>query len=218
MPKISIAIDGPCASGKSTAAKMVANKYGMIRVDSGLFYRGVTYVMFKRGIKKENEIKVALSTMRFELIKEDLYFENENISNYCRSENIDKNVSFYASIKIVREYVNNMIRSNLNNNDSSHVVDGRDIGSVVLPNANIKFYLTASAEIRAQRRVKQQESLTYKNVLDSIKQRDFTDTTRKIDPLMCVEDAIVIENDNMSLEETVLEMSVVIDRYLNKNS
>ncbi|OQS55057.1 Cytidylate kinase [Ecytonucleospora hepatopenaei] len=215
---IQIAIDGPCASGKSTIAALIAEKYGFYRVDSGLFYRGITVVMLENNCVEREEIILFLPKLRFKLFKNSLFNNGKNISEACRDKIVDKNVSFYASILEVRKYVNKVIEDYVRMSDKSFIIDGRDIGSVVLPNADIKFYLTSSSKTRAERRVREREGCSLEETLKFIEDRDFKDINRKYDPLVCVKEAIIIKNDFLSLEETLEEFCKHIDNFIKKKS
>lgn len=207
---IQITIDGPAGAGKSTIAKKLAQKLNFKYLSSGLFYRGITYEALKYSVKPDDSEKL------MSLVEDlDMHFENnrliingEDVQNKLNCEDINKNVSIYCLNEKVRCLVSDKIREIANNNNM--ILDGRDIGSKVLPNATMKFYLTASANTRAKRRYdqlsKKHTGIEFNTILDQIKARDKQDMSREIDPLVVPEGAITINSTNMSVEEVVDEM------------
>ncbi len=205
-----ITIDGPAGSGKSTVAKLVADRLGYTYIDTGAMYRAVAYKVLKENLKsKEDIIKV--------LDKIDLYFDcsdgtfrvildGEDITDNIRTEEVGKKASEIAKIPEVRERLVHIQRE-IGKREKNAVLEGRDTGTVVFPDADIKFFLTASPEERARRRYLQLKEKgvdeSYENILKSVLDRDKTDTQREISPLKPAKDAIIVDTTDMSIEEVV---------------
>lgn len=214
MKKLTIAIDGKSSCGKSTLAKAMAKTLGYIYVDSGAMYRGVTWYALEKnwlheGRIMEDELVQALPQidLRFKQVNEmdnaSLFVNHQNVEDVIRTIHVANYVSKVASIKQVRSFLVDLQRKMGEN--GGVVMDGRDIGSVVFPNAEIKFFLTASPEIRAQRRFeelqKKGNQVTLEEVENNLQQRDEIDTTRKESPLIQTEDAIVIDNSHLNEQQ-----------------
>jgi cytidylate kinase len=216
MKKITIAIDGFSACGKSTLAKDLANKLGYIFIDSGAMYRGVALYCLKNQLiennqpKKEQLVsKLPEIKLSFEKINDRtcLLLNNENVENLIRTNDVASIVSLIAAIGEVREkLVSEQQKMGL---DGGIIMDGRDIGSVVFPNAELKLFVTASEDIRVQRRFEELNSKGLTTTLEEVKvnlaERDYLDTHRDISPLIRVKDAILLDNSNLTKEEQ-LEM------------
>ncbi len=200
-----IAIDGPAGSGKSTVAKIVADKLKFSYLDTGAMYRMVTLFNLENGATFEDKQEIIDSLGKFSImIKDDNFYINDvSVNKEIRSQEVTINVSFVASIKEVREFLVKQQREIAKKTDC--ILDGRDIASVVFPNAEYKFFLTASPEVRALRRFKQVENteneLAYETILTDIIKRDDLDSNRTESPLIQVEDAVKVDTDNLSLKE-----------------
>ena len=224
MKKLTIAIDGYSACGKSTLAKDLAQKLGYIFIDSGAMYRGVSlYCMrnsfVENGIPNLVEIKKALPkiNLEFKRIKDEthLFLNEENVSIEIRSNEVAQIVSKIAEIGEVREKLVNEQRKM--GEFGGIIMDGRDIGSVVFPNAELKLFVTASEEVRVQRRFNELTSKgiisTIEEVRANLKERDYIDSNRAISPLIQVPDAIVIDNSNLSREEQLDFVLELVNEY-----
>lgn len=212
MKKITIAIDGFSACGKSTLAKDLANKLGYIFIDSGAMYRGVALYCLKNQLiennqpKKEHLVsKLPEIKLSFEKINDRtcLLLNGENVEDLIRTNDVASIVSLIAAIGEVREkLVSEQQKMGL---DGGIIMDGRDIGSVVFPNAELKLFVTASEDIRVQRRFEELKSKGLTTTLEEVKvnlaERDYLDTHRDISPLIRVEDAILLDNSNLTKEE-----------------
>lgn len=214
MKPITIAIDGYSSCGKSTLAKALANKLSYTFIDSGAMYRGITLFALRSNLVDGNEIleKELVASLdnihiTFENVpdtdKKQLYLNGENVEQEIRNMEVAHYVSAIAAIKEVRTKLVSLQREMGKN--GGVVMDGRDIGSVVFPNADLKFFVTASPEIRAQRRFlelsNQGKNVTLQEVANNLKKRDELDTNRAESPLIQVSDAIVLDNSNMTPEE-----------------
>jgi cytidylate kinase len=212
---ITIAIDGFSSTGKSTLAKKLANKLGYVYVDTGAMYRAIAlYAMNNELVENENIDKKGLiaSLDRIELNFKykaglgfsEIYLNGENIESQIRSIEVSNLVSKVAAISEVR--IKMVAQQHTMGLDQGIVMDGRDIGTVVFPKAELKLFMTASAEIRAQRRfeemIEKGETVSYEAVLDNVITRDYLDTTRKDSPLVQAEDAIEIDSNTLNVEET----------------
>ena len=207
-----IAIDGPSGSGKSTLAKGAAKKLNIMYLDTGAMYRTCALCSIKTGIdpKDEEAVKKMLETMDLKIKFEDgvqhMILNGEDVTGFIRTEEVSKAASNISTWPFVRTALVDMQRKIAA--DQSFVVDGRDIGSVVLPNAKYKFFLTASAEARAKRRFlelqeKGDNNQTYEEVLKDIIWRDKQDSERSASPLVKVDDAIEIDTSDIGIEETL---------------
>ena len=204
---INIAVDGPAGSGKSTVAKIIAKKLNITYLDTGSMYRAFTYYALNNDIKANDKkgINNLLDSIDLVLDKENVFVNDKDVTKEIRFENIDKNVSDYAAIKEVREKMVNIQREI--SKGKSVIMDGRDIGSVVLPNAEFKFYLDASSEERAKRRylqnIERGKEVPYEDILKDIEIRDELDKTREVDPLVICEDAVVVDTSDMNIDDVV---------------
>lgn len=215
MEKIIIAIDGFSSCGKSTMAKDLAHELGYIYVDTGAMYRCVAlYALQHKLFLKDGEINIPeLETampninISFKLNKEtghpDTYLNNENVENKIRTMEVSSHVSSIAAIPFVREAL--VAQQQKMGKDKGIVMDGRDIGTVVFPNAELKIFVTASPEVRAQRRydelMEKGMEADYNEILENVKQRDYIDSHRDVSPLRKADDAIELDNSNISIEE-----------------
>ena len=224
MSVLTIAIDGYSSCGKSTLAKALAKELSYMYVDSGAMYRAVTYYFLKHDVVLHNEIEVekALDKIQIEFANINgqniCFLNNENVENEIRSMRISNNVSEVAAIGLVRSKLVKMQRLLAAHN--SVVMDGRDIGTVVFPDADIKFFVTADKEVRAQRRydelIQKGKDVTFNEILRNLEHRDKIDTTRAISPLKKAEDAIEIDNTNLTREEQ-LELALSYVRKIQEN-
>lgn len=205
---VNIAIDGPAGAGKSSTAKLVAKKLGYIYVDTGALYRTVGLYSIRKGIDTKNaEMVIAtLPDVKVELKFVDgaqhVFLNGEDVSEAIRTPEASMGASNVSAIPKVREFLFDLQRKIAAENDC--IMDGRDIGTVVLPNADVKIFLTTSVEERANRRYKEMlekgEEADYNDILEDIKKRDYQDSHREIAPLKQADDAIYVDNAGQSLE------------------
>lgn len=208
--RISVAIDGPAGAGKSSISKVVAKKLGYLYIDTGAMYRGITWALLNAGISiyDVDAVEAALSKIQLELRVEEtglsVWVNGIDVSQDIRTQYVTSHVSQVAAQKAVRTKLVEMQRHMAS--AGGVILDGRDIGSVVLPNAELKVYLTASVETRGHRRwleLKDSENISLEEVCRTVAERDAMDMNRKESPLVCVDDAVVVETDHLSIEETV---------------
>ena len=208
---IRIAIDGPGGAGKSSVAKAVAKELGIIYVDTGALYRNIGLYMLERGIdpKDTDGVVSALGDFTLELKftdgKQVILLNGEDKGDAIRTPEVSMAASAVSAIPAVREYLLNMQRDTAKKN--SVIMDGRDIGTVILPNAEVKIFLTASPEARAKRRYAElvargNTDATYEQVYNEMVERDKNDSTRAVAPCVPAEDAIYLDNSDMTLEQT----------------
>ena len=206
-----VAIDGPAGAGKSTIAKLVAKEKGYIYVDTGAMYRGMAIHFLDKGIRAEetdkivNALKDAEVTIRYEEGLQQVYLNGRNSTDRLREEAVGQMASLTSAIPQVRQKLLELQKGLARTQDV--IMDGRDIGTCVLPDADVKIYLTASVETRAKRRY---DELTEKGVAcdlneiaRDIKERDERDSTREIAPLKQAEDAVLVDSSHMTIEEVV---------------
>ena len=209
--KIAIAIDGPAGAGKSSISKVVANELGYLYIDTGAMYRGVTWAVLDSHVNVNNQKDVESLLPSLDLTLEPtanackVFVKGQDVTDLIRQQQINENVSTIASYKGVREYL--VERQQAMAAVGGVILDGRDIGSVVLPKAELKIYLTASVDSRAKRRWLEVQGTSNEQSLEDIKKnvesRDEMDKNRDESPLVCVEDAIVVDSSNMTFDETV---------------
>lgn len=217
-----IAIDGPAGAGKSTIAKIVAKKLKIEYIDTGAMYRAITLKALKLNVDLESEDSYSfLNNTTLDICNDRIIMDSVDVSDEIRSVEVTENVSTPSKIAFVRTFLVEYQRKI--SNSKSIVMDGRDIGTVVLPNADLKIYLNASVECRARRRMLERETSgifkSLEETIDEIETRDYKDSTRKISPLKCAEDAIIIDSSNMTIDEVVNEIiKLVNERGLIKMS
>lgn len=220
--KINVAIDGPAGAGKSTIAKILAARFNLMYINTGSMYRAVTLYALENKIVPENisEICSLLHNLDMHFQGDNLIVNAEDITDKLTIPYISQNVSSYAAIPEVRERLVELQRNIAKKYDV--VMDGRDIGTVVLKDAAFKFFLTAAAEERAKRRYEELLSkgieVNYQDILNDIIKRDYMDSHREVDPLRKAEDAIEIDSSFLSIEEVVDEMSKIINRAISEGS
>lgn len=208
-----IAIDGPSGAGKSTVAKLLSKQLNFEYIDTGAMYRAFAYKLYKNNlsITQENISKVLLET-DIDYVENSVYLDGENVEDYIRNENISKLASDISKIQAVREKLVELQRKISSTKDI--VLDGRDITTVVFPNAEFKFYVTASAKTRAERRyselIKKDEKVTLEEVLNDINKRDHNDMTRENSPLKIADNAIVVDTSESSIEEVTKKLIKII--------
>jgi len=204
-----IAIDGPAGAGKSTIAKLVAKKKGYIYVDTGAMYRGLAIHFLKKGIGSDDVAAIEAAcedaevTIGYENGMQQVYVNGENITANLRKEEVGDMASKTSGIPKVRATLMNLQQTMARTKDV--VMDGRDIGTVVLPNADVKVYLTASVPCRAKRRYlelqQKGENCNLEEITKEIEERDYRDMHREVAPLRQAEDAVLVDSSDMTIEE-----------------
>ena len=219
MKYVSVAVDGPAGSGKSTITKMVAKSLGFNYVDTGAMYRALTYNFLSNGLDEleEEKIKELLSKTEFRVKYVDriqyVYINDVEVSDKIRTAEVSKYTSLFAKSPAVRDFLIETQRNLANTNNI--IMDGRDIASVVLPNADVKIFLTASVEERARRRVLDFErqgiaNVDFEKVKEDIKARDWQDENRDIAPLVKVDSATLLDTTSMTIDEVVEKMTELV--------
>lgn len=209
-----MAIDGPAGSGKSTIAKILAERHNLTYLDTGAMYRMVAYYFLENNVDLDNDAEVRLNLAKVVLdIRDNRFFLNgKDVSEEIRTPRVSGLVSFVARLKRVRERLVELQREI--SSGKNVVLDGRDIGTVVFPDASLKIFLVASPEERAKRRMKDYEEKgikeSYEKVLEGIKERDLIDSTRKESPLKKADDAVEIDTSNLNIEEVTEIISKMI--------
>ena len=202
-----IAIDGPAGAGKSTIAKKVADSLGYVYIDTGAMYRAFTYELLTSSISLSDieEITKVLEKTNIEFKNNEIFLNNLNVTNEIRSKNVTANVSAVSAIPQVREKLVNLQRKIAS--ESNSILDGRDIGTVVFPNAELKIFLTASVKIRALRRynelIAKDKNIDINEIEAEIEKRDKLDSSRETSPLIKAADAIEIDTSDLSIDEVV---------------
>lgn len=205
-----IAIDGPAGAGKSTIAKKLSKQMGYMYLDTGAIYRTITLDLCNRNIDIENKklLEDSLADIDMKYTMDHIYLNGKIVDDEIRTESISQKTSQYSSKSEIRVFAVDMQRNISLNEDI--VLEGRDIGTVVFPNADYKFYLTASEEVRGNRRYKDMVDkgmdTSLNAIIKSIKERDFNDKNREISPLAKADDAIEIDTTSMTIDEVVEKM------------
>lgn len=216
---LNIAIDGPVGAGKSSIAAAVAKSLGILHLDTGAMYRAIGLTAIRNGVDLQNEEAVTALCARVDLKVQ--YSENgqvtmvegEDVSAFLRTEEVSmaaSTVSRYAGVRKAMVALQQKLAS-----ETDMLLDGRDIGTVVLPQATAKIYLTADAEERAMRRFRELQkkgtSDTFEQVLEDLKRRDDQDMNRPVDPLRCAEDAVTVDSTHMTFDEVVAEILKIVE-------
>jgi len=223
--KFIVAVDGATGTGKSIMSKLIAQKYKLSYIETGAIYRAVALLVKERFVCLENidTLESICKNLNLSFNFKDgvnrVFLETKDITDSLRTPEISMLASSVSSIPIVRENLLDMQRNlALNTKDKGSVIDGRDIGTVVFPDANIKFYLTASIETAAKRRLKDLLDANYDvkidEVINDIKLRDEKDMLRAVAPLVSAEDAIIIDTDNLTIEEVFNKIKTHIDNKI----
>lgn len=232
MDKIIIAVDGFSSCGKSTMAKDLAKKVGYLYIDSGAMYRAITLYSMQQGLIDDNgilndsKLEAELNNIKieFKLNPEtdlsETYLNGVNVEHEIRGMDVSNNVSAISAYSFVRQYTDALLHQM--SQSKGVVMDGRDIGTAVFPNAELKIFVTAQPIIRAQRRLDELRSkgdttTSLEDVLDNIKQRDFSDQNRKESPLRKATDAIELDNSHMTIEEQMQWLLVRFNETINNN-
>lgn len=214
-----VAIDGPAGSGKGTITKLIAEKRNLVSIDTGAMYRCVALDCINNNIEPSNieGIKKILEKIEIELKNDNgnkkVYLNGKDVSKAIREPKVDDVVAKYAAVKQIRDKMTPMQRKM--GETQNIIMEGRDIGTVVFPNADVKIFLDCSVEERANRRYKQNLEkgiqTTYEEVLESIKERNRLEVERDIAPFIKAEDAIVVDSTHLSIDEVVTEILKIID-------
>ena len=212
-----VAIDGPAGAGKGTITKLVGEKLNLVNVDTGATFRCVALNMLKEniGIDEEEKIKAILEKINIEMYPDgEIFLNGEDVTKRIRENDVNNFVSPVSTIKVVRDKLLEIQRKIAEGKNV--IMEGRDIGTTVFPNADVKIYLDATPEERARRRVLQNKEkgieTSYEEVLENIKDRDYRDSNREIAPLRKAEDAIYIDSSDMTIEEVVNKVIDIINK------
>ena len=219
----SIAIDGPAGAGKSTIARRLAKELGFYYVDTGAIYRTVAYFMDLLGISPKDadgvERYIDELTISIEYDEEGvqhMIMNGMDVSDDIRTQDISQKASLVSAHSVVRDVLLDMQRDVAKKHNV--IMDGRDIGTVVLPKATVKIFLTASAEVRAKRRTKELlekgQKADYEKVLKEIQQRDYQDTHREVAPLKLARDSVKVDTSNMDIEQVVAEIKSIVGKKI----
>lgn len=207
-----IALDGPSGSGKSTIANLLSEKLDISYLNTGSMYRALTLYFLKNKIGQDRKIDLnLLKDIKVDIKKDQVYLNGENVSKEIRDKEVTENVSWVSAIKIVRKYLVDLQRKIAS--DKSIILDGRDIGTVVFPNAKYKFYLDASPKVRAKRRFDQKEiDKPIEEIEKDIIKRDYLDSHREVSPLKKADDAIVIDSSYLTIDQTIEKIISYMDK------
>lgn len=218
-----VAIDGPAGSGKGTLTHEISKRMGLINIDTGATYRSVALAAIRRGLTLENKQEIAelVDELNIEIKNIDgenrFFLDGEDVSNEIRSKEVTAIVSQVSSIVAVREKMAVLQRRLAEGKDV--IMEGRDIGTVIFPNANVKIYLDATVEERARRRFKENQEkgidTTYEEVIENIKMRDENDKNKEVGALKVAEGAIIVDSTNMSIEEMTDVVEKIIKEHRN---
>ena len=214
-PNMVIAVDGPSGSGKSSISKESATRLGYNFLDTGAMYRSLTWFCVSNNLREEDLIVEKILNQDFELEisidpqKEQVRVNDVEVTNIIREDAITSQVSVFAAMPGVRRYLVAKQRELVDASDSGIIVEGRDIGSVVLPNANFKIFITANDDVRAKRRARQIDS-NENDVLVAQRKRDLLDSSRKVSPLVIPEGAVILDNSDLDFEQSVNKLIEIV--------
>lgn len=218
MKKINIAIDGPASSGKSTVAKILAKDYGFIYTDTGAMYRSVTWMALKHGVAYSDEAALVELIKKYPITFQQgaqgqlVFVDGEDVTVAIRETAVTNNVSEVATHELVREEL--VRQQQIIAEDGGVVMDGRDIGTTVLPTAEVKIFLVASVQERAERRFKENQEkgipCEFETLKKEIEERDYIDSHREVSPLVQAEDAVRIDTTGMSIPDVVAAIKTVV--------
>ena len=207
-PNMVIAVDGPSGSGKSSISKESANRLGFKFLDTGAMYRSVTWFCVTENLDKEDLIIERINNKDFNLdistdpLKDQVKVNDEDVSKFIREDEITSQVSHFAAMPKIRQFLVSRQRELVKASNSGIIVEGRDIGSVVLPEADFKIFITANDDVRAKRRAIQIDS-NENDVLVAQRKRDFLDSSRKVSPLVIPDGAVILDNSDLDFEQSV---------------
>jgi cytidylate kinase len=210
-----IAVDGPSGSGKSSISKESATRLGFNFLDTGAMYRSLTWFCVSNNLREEDLIVEKILNQDFELEisidpqKEQVRVNGVEVTNIIREDAITSQVSVFAAMPGVRRFLVTKQRELVDASDSGIIVEGRDIGSVVLPNANFKIFITANDDVRAKRRARQIDS-NENDVLVAQRKRDLLDSSRKVSPLVIPEGAVILDNSDLDFEQSVNKLIEIV--------
>lgn len=217
---MNIAIDGPAGAGKSSIAKLVAERLSFIYIDTGAMYRTMALYFMNRGINTKDQMLVESRCeeidirIHYENGEQQIFLNGDNVSVEIREEQVGNEASVVASYGKVREKLVALQRSMAASSDV--IMDGRDIGTVVLPDADVKIYLTASSAVRAERRYKELTEkgavCDLKKIEEDIKIRDYQDMNREISPLKQAEDAVLVDSSDMTIDQVIEEIISIVEK------
>ncbi len=218
----SVAIDGPSGAGKSSVAKKIAENFKIMYLDTGALYRAIGYYFIRNNLDykngkmvEENLNKISLD-IKFSDGKQIVFINGEDVTSKIRTNEVSMAASAISSVKATREFLMDTQREIAKKN--SVVMDGRDIGTVILPKADVKIFLTASLEERTRRRFEElnkvNNNIKYEEVFNQMRERDFNDTNRKVAPLRPAEDAIIFDSTKLEFEKVVSELTNIIKEKL----
>ena len=214
-PNMVIAVDGPSGSGKSSISKESATRLGFNFLDTGAMYRSLTWFCVSNNLREEDLIVEKILNQDFELEisidpqKEQVRVNDVEVTNIIREDAITSQVSVFAAMPGVRRFLVAKQRELVDASDSGIIVEGRDIGSVVLPNANFKIFITANDDVRAKRRARQIDS-NENDVLVAQRKRDLMDSNRKVSPLVIPEGAVILDNSDLDFEQSVNKLIEIV--------
>ena len=214
-PNMVIAVDGPSGSGKSSISKESATRLGFNFLDTGAMYRSLTWFCVSNNLREEDLIVEKILNQDFELEisidpqKEQVRVNGVEVTNIIREDAITSQVSAFAAMPGVRRFLVTKQRELVDASDSGIIVEGRDIGSVVLPNANFKIFITANDDVRAKRRARQIDS-NENDVLVAQRKRDLLDSSRKVSPLVIPEGAVILDNSDLDFEQSVNKLIEIV--------
>ncbi|TVP98473.1 MAG: (d)CMP kinase [Balneolaceae bacterium] len=218
-----IVIDGPAGSGKSSTAKTIANRINLQYLDSGALYRAVTWLWINAGKPELSKFFDMLTGVHLQVEYIDDVFNvkanGKDLTTQIRSQEVAGHVSEIASLPEIRSFVNRFMKQLVEK--GIYIADGRDLGTAVFPGAFLKFYMDASLEERAKRRFRELENngqeVTFNEVKENLRKRDWKDQSRKSDPLKKADDAILIDTTGKTFDEQITEITKIIEEELNKN-